>query len=279
MEYKAKLDGFTLGRKLGSGYSGKVREAVNETGRYAIKYIDPKKSYLKDRLKSAEDEYTAMLKMNHPNITKMYGYNKGIIIKENGKTVPVTYLVFELITGGELYDYIIPIGAFSEKLARHYFKQLIEALSYVHSKGFCHRDIKAENLLMDENYNLKLSDFGFSVPLSGSNGSGLLHSGKGSPYYKAPEIIRGKPYLGEKADFFSAGVLLFIMVYRYAPFKAATLEDPNYKKFCYKNDLFWESVTKKTPPGTFTTELRSLINELLDINPAVRPSLSEIKSH
>jgi len=282
MAYSATLDEYTLGLKIGSGCSCKVREGISSSGKYAIKIlpkVDQNSSDYK-LFKFAFAEADAMSKMDHVNIVKLYKFNDdALLIKANGKQVPVAYLAFELITHGELFDYVAFSGAFSEKVARYFFHQLIDALSYLHSKGYCHRDIKAENLMLDSNFNLKLADFGFSIRSAGHDGSGLLYSSKGSPNYMAPELFSTKPYIGEKADLYSAGVLLFIMVARHPPFKVAAIQDARYKLFCFQNEMFWKNMAVGKPPGTFSTELKGLVNGLLAFNPSMRLSIAEIKSH
>lgn len=282
MEYSAKLDNYTLGPKLGSGFSCKVREGFNSSGKFAIKILQKAAEDSPDYqlFKLAFTEAEAMSKMDHPNIVKLYEFNENsLLTKLNGKQRSVAYLAFELVTCGELFDYVALSGPFSEKLARYFFCQLIEALSYMHSKGYSHRDVKAENLLLDSNYNLKLADFGFSAPIVGHDGSGQLYSCKGSPNYMAPELFTNKPYIGQKVDIFAAGVLLFIMVVRHPPFKVAAMQDSRYKLFCFQNETFWKKMAAGKPPGTFSAELKGLINELLAFNPSMRPSVAEIKSH
>jgi len=105
-----------------------------------------------------------------------------------------------------MYEFILNTGEFNQRMARFYFKQLMEAICMIHSIGASHRDIKFENVLLDENFNLKLTDFGFSTirPVSTTIG--------GTTGYMAPEIFEGKEYNGQKADIFAAGVLAFIML-------------------------------------------------------------------
>jgi len=281
-KHSAKLGNYLLGRKIGSGCSSKVKEGFTKDGKFAIKYLSnvANSSMTKTYLELVANEAKVMKQLDHPNIIKLYEYNdKGIIEKSNGKRISVIYLVLELITGGELFEYVALTGRFSEKLARHYFKQLIDALEFIHSKGFAHRDIKAENLLLDSNYALKLADFGFSAELIGKENAGTLHTYKGTAGYMAPEIQLGQKYSGQKVDIFAVGVLLFIMVAQHPPFKKAVSQDAFYKLFCYNNEKFWEGMSMNKPPGTFSTELKSMVNSLLGFNPTLRPSIAEIKNH
>jgi serine/threonine protein kinase len=281
MEAKSRLGEYELGKKLGSGQYSKVREGLKANDKYAVKYmkkeLNPHLS--KTCLDLINNEVKVMSVLDHPNLVKLFEYNeKGVIEKAKGKNVPVLYLVLELITGGELFDYIAVSGRFSDKLARYYFKQFIEALEYMHSKGFVHRDIKTENILLDSNYKLKLADFGFSAPMEGRDGSGVLKTAKGTEGYMAPEILAGLPYSGEKADLFAAGVLLFIMIAQHPPFRKASPRDGFYKLFCQHNDLFWNKMASGKPANTFTPELKELLTELMASDPEKRPSIPDIKN-
>eukprot|EP00830_Metopus_es_P020176 TRINITY_DN788_c0_g1_i2.p1 TRINITY_DN788_c0_g1~~TRINITY_DN788_c0_g1_i2.p1 ORF type:complete len:454 (-),score=121.68 TRINITY_DN788_c0_g1_i2:10-1371(-) len=226
------------------------------------------------------NEAKIMGHLDHPNLVKLYEFDdKGMLIKKSGKQVPVLYLVLDLVKGGELFDYIAVSGRFSDKVARHYFKQFLQALEYLHGKGYAHRDIKAENVLLDTNYDLKLADFGFSTPMTGKDGSGKLSTQKGTPGYMAPEILMMKPYSGEKVDVFAAGVMLFIMVAQHPPFRKAANADPLYKMFLQNNAAFWAKVESNKPSGTFTPHLKDLLNKLMAIDAAARPTVEAIKAH
>lgn len=281
IEYAAKLGEYFLTKKLGAGQFSKVRLGEKDGKKYAVKYMLQTNDFLKNKtcLDLVFNEAKIMLQLDHPNIVKLYDFNeKGIISKANGKEVPVLYLVFELITGGEIFDYIAVGGRFSDRLARHYFKQLIGALEYLYSKGYAHRDIKAENILLDGDYNLKLADFGFATLMQGKDGTGKLHSMKGTLGYMAPELNAGQVYSGEKVDLFAVGVLLFTMLAQHPPFRKAVITDPFYKLFCQQNDLFWVKMGTNKPSGVFSAEFKLLINRLLAYDPAKRPTIAEIKA-
>ena len=118
------------------------------------------------------------------------------------------YVVTELCVN-ELFYFLYHTGRFDEKLAKFYFMQILDGLAYSHNSGIAHRDLKPANFLLDDNYNLKIADFGFAAPLMGKDGSGWLTTKLGTPGFMAPEIGLGQPYEGEVIDLFAVGVTLF----------------------------------------------------------------------
>ncbi len=282
--YQAQLDDYTLSRKLGGGQYSTVREAVSKSSpaTYAIKYL-PLTGDLVDqkRLKLLLNEAKVMSEIAHPNIVRLHAYSpKSVLRRPERQDKPVMYLVLDLVTGGELFDYVALGGPLEERLARYYFRQLVAALEFLHGKGFAHRDIKAENLLLDGAFDLKLADFGFSAPLSDNDGSWRLHTCKGTRGYMAPEMHANNPsYSGVKVDLFAAGVLLFIMVAQHPPFKAAIPSQVHLYKLFYNNATFWKAVEANKPPRTFSPELKNLLNKLMALDPSVRPTVTQIKQH
>ena len=194
----SQLGKYTLIRTLGSGANSKVKLGLDkETGQYfAIKILKKGNPNLDIKFLSlVMTEVQTMSQLNHENIVNLVEYNKdGIVEKANGAKEPVIYIILELATGGELFDYVATTGKFSEKISRYYFQQLISGLEYVHNKGFSHRDMKPENLLFDHNFNLKIADFDFAAPISGRDGSGYSGTKLGTESYMAPEIHMKKPY-------------------------------------------------------------------------------------
>ena len=164
-----------------------------------------------------------MKELDHENIVKLidYSYDAEYIRPKATKGTKVFYLALELVSGGELFDFIAETGRFEEKVARYYFHQMISALEYLHGKGYSHRDIKPENMMLDSNFNLKLADFGFS------SNQALNESKKGTDGYMAPEIYKGETYSGQSVDLFATGIILFIMVAQHPPFASASSKDPH----------------------------------------------------
>lgn len=152
-----------------------------------------------------------MKMLNHPNVVRLY---------EVIDTPKELLLVMEYCPGGEIFDYLIVHGRMKEKDARKYFRQIVSALDYCHSLRIIHRDLKAENLLLDANLNVKVADFGFSNQY---NPEGRLNTWCGSPPFAAPELFLGKEYIGPEVDMWSLGVVLYVLVCGALPFDGSTL--------------------------------------------------------
>lgn len=192
------------------------------------------------------------------------------------------YIVLELATGGEFFDYIATGGAFPENIARFYFRQLIDALDYVHTRGAVHRDLKPENLLFDANYNLKVADFGFAAPVDGRDGQGYLRTKLGTESYMAPEINMKRAYSGASVDLFASGIILFIMLTQHPPFTKAIPDDPYYKLICIsKLDVFWKAHARNKPGGEafFSANFMDLISNMLQYEPEKRLTMEQVKAH
>jgi len=172
----------------------------------------------------------------------------------------------EFVTGGELFDKIASKGRFKEDEARKYFQQLINAVDYCHSRGVFHRDLKPENLLLDASGVLKVSDFGLSALPQQVREDGLLHTTCGTPNYVAPEVINNKGYDGAKADLWSCGVILFVLMAGYLPFEESNLM-ALYKKI-FKADF--------TCPPWFSSSAKKLIKRILDPSPSTRITIAEV---
>ena len=119
---------------------------------------------------------------------------QSILTKANGKRSKVAYIVQELVTGGELYDYVANTGAFSAPIVRYYMRQLLSGVFHMHEKGFAHRDLKCANILLDCNYDIKLVDMGFARRVTGNDGTGWNHTLVGTVGHMAPQLHEGKPY-------------------------------------------------------------------------------------
>lgn len=143
---------------------------------------------------------------------------EAILKDDSGKKSKVSYIAAELCKKGELFDYLANKGGFSIPVTKYYAKQLIHGIYYMHASGVAHRDLKCENILVDDQYDLKITDFGFACPISGDDDRGYCNDYVGSKQYMAPEIHMGVRYQPQTVDWFSFGVILFMMYSGRAPF-------------------------------------------------------------
>ncbi|KAI4338928.1 hypothetical protein MLD38_023933 [Melastoma candidum] len=249
---------YEIGRLLGQGTFAKVYHARNiKTGvSVAIKVIDKDKVLKVGLIDQIKREISVMRRVRHPHVVELY---------EVMATRTKIYFILEYAKGGELFSKVSK-GKLTEDVARRYFQQLIAAVDYCHSRGVAHRDLKPENLLLDDDGNLKVSDFGLSALAESKRQDGLLHTTCGTPAYVAPEVINRKGYDGMKADIWSCGVILFVLLAGYLPF-----HDPNliemYRKIGKAEFKF---------PNWFAPEARKLILKILEPNPNTRISLVKI---
>ena len=253
------MNRYELGRLLGQGTFAKVYYARNlKTGQsVAIKVIDKEKIVkvgLEDQIKR---EISIMKMVRHPNVLQLY---------EVMATKSKIYHVMEYAKGGELFKKVAK-GKLNEEVAWKYFRQLIDAVDFCHSRGVYHRDLKPENLLLDENDDLKVSDFGLSAIAECKHQDGLLHTTCGTPAYVAPEVINKKGYDGAKADIWSCGVILFVLLAGNLPFHESNLIEM-YRKI---------SKAEFKCPNWFPSDVRRLLRKILDPNPSTRISIAKIK--
>ncbi|KAI3711738.1 hypothetical protein L1987_70281 [Smallanthus sonchifolius] len=201
---------YVLGRQLGHGTFAKVYQARNlHTGRnVAMKVVAKEKVIKAGMMEQLKREISVMKLVRHPNIVKLH---------EVMASKSRVYFAMELVRGGELFSKIEE-GRLREDVARSYFQQLISAVDFCHSRGVYHRDLKPENLLLDEDGNLKVTDFGLTAFSDHLRQDGLLHTTCGTPAYVAPEVIGKKGYDGAKADIWSCGVILYVLLAGFLPF-------------------------------------------------------------
>uniref|UniRef100_A0A8C7KRN8 non-specific serine/threonine protein kinase n=1 Tax=Oncorhynchus kisutch TaxID=8019 RepID=A0A8C7KRN8_ONCKI len=199
-------------------------------------------------------EVRIMKILNHPNIVKLFE------VIETEKTL---YLVMEYASGGEVFDYLVAHGRMKEKEARAKFRQIVSAVQYCHQKHIVHRDLKAENLLLDADMNIKIADFGFSNEfVMGSK----LDTFCGSPPYAAPELFQGKKYDGPEVDVWSLGVILYTLVSGSLPFDGQNLKELRERVLRGKYRI----------PFYMSTDCENLLKRFLVLNPAKRGTLEQI---
>lgn len=249
---------YELGRILGHGSFAKVYLARNlQSGKsVAMKVVGKEKVIKVGMMEQVKREISVMKMVKHPNIVELH---------EVMASKTKIYFAMELVRGGELFAKVSN-GRLPEETARHYFKQLISAVDFCHSRGVYHRDLKPENLLLDNDGNLKVTDFGLSAFSDDLLQDVLLHTACGTPAYVAPEVLGKKGYDGAKADIWSCGVILYVLLAGCLPFKDDNIVSL-YRKI-YKGDF-------KCPPW-MSPDARRLIVRMLDPNPSNRITISKI---
>ncbi|XP_055361978.1 MAP/microtubule affinity-regulating kinase 3a isoform X7 [Betta splendens] len=249
---EAHVGNYRLLKTIGKGNFAKVKLARHIlTGReVAIKIID-KTQLNPNSLQKLFREVRIMKILNHPNIVKLF---------EVIETERTLYLVMEYASGGEVFDYLVAHGRMKEKEARAKFRQIVSAVQYCHQKHIVHRDLKAENLLLDADMNIKIADFGFSNEFTLGN---KLDTFCGSPPYAAPELFQGKKYDGPEVDVWSLGVILYTLVSGSLPFDGQNLKELRERVLRGKYRI----------PFYMSTDCENLLKRFLVLNPAKRGTL------
>lgn len=256
-------DRYTFIRILGYGQFGTVREATKNSEqtnqKYAIKSIC--KDHVKQNMEVMRRELDILRLADHPNIVKLWE------IYEDSKYI---HLVMQYCSGGDLCDYLIDHVTLTEAEVARIMKSILSAVNHLHSLRICHRDLKPENFLIlnkDENADIKLTDFGMSVKF----GEDKMKSMVGTPYYVAPEILRGR--YGKECDIWSLGVLMYFMLSGKHPFRGTDIKDLFVKiikgEYSFSDQSF-ENVSK---------EAKSLISQMLVTHPTRRISINSALNH
>ncbi|XP_051982506.1 calcium/calmodulin-dependent protein kinase type II delta 2 chain isoform X2 [Xyrauchen texanus] len=258
-------DEYQLFEELGKGAFSVVRRCVRISSgqEYAAKIINTKKLSARDHQKLEREARICRL-LKHPNIVRLHDS-----ISEEG----FHYLVFDLVTGGELFEDIVAREYYSEADASHCIQQILESVHHCHVNGIVHRDLKPENLLLASKMKgaaVKLADFGLAIEVQGDQQAWFGFAG--TPGYLSPEVLRKDPY-GKPVDMWACGVILYILLVGYPPFwdedqhrlyqqiKAGAYDFPSPE---------WDTVTP---------EAKDLINKMLTINPSKRITAAEALKH
>jgi len=218
-------------------------------------------------------EVAVLETLKHKNIVGIFDYgDDGRIVKASGKVKEnVVYIVLEYVAGGLLFEVCQDLGPLGEDVARVFFKEIVDSIDFMQANSITHRDLKLENILIDQSLTIKVADFGFAT-----ENPGMLESYKGTPVYMAPEIMEGKKYLGQKADLFSAGVILFTLARGIFPFMNSNEADQFYVHLLKKDyATYWQQVQATDA----TSEFKDLIHRLLAHDPEDRPSMEKLKVH
>jgi len=278
-EQKRNVGPYTLGESLGmGGYSWVKKGVIEKTNRvYALKFMLWDKNISKEQARQVHVEISSMIRINNPHVMKLETYDLHCSYPDkSGKMLNTMMLALEYCPGGELFDILLYTHQLDCVTARTYFVQMLKGLRACHEVGVVHRDIKPQNLLLDNHYQLKISDFGLSfLSKKQKDAQGLLKSYCGTPGYQAPELVKGEFYT-KACDIFSCGVVLFILLTGYPPFRNASRDDKHYRPLCKSNDkAFW----RNHPKAKLDADCKELITGMLAYEPKLRLTLDECINH
>ncbi|XP_031366472.1 calcium/calmodulin-dependent protein kinase type II alpha chain isoform X6 [Apis dorsata] len=258
-------DNYELKEELGKGAFSVVRRCVQKsTGHeFAAKIINTKKLTARD-FQKLEREARICRKLQHPNIVRLHDS----IQEEN-----YHYLVFDLVTGGELFEDIVAREFYSEADASHCIQQILESVHHCHHNGVVHRDLKPENLLLASKAKgaaVKLADFGLAIEVQGEAQAWFGFAG--TPGYLSPEVLKKEPY-GKPVDIWACGVILYILLVGYPPF----WDEDQHRLYAQIKAGSYDYPSPEW--DTVTPEAKNLINQMLTVNPSKRITASEALKH
>ncbi|XP_026824302.1 calcium/calmodulin-dependent protein kinase type II alpha chain isoform X12 [Ooceraea biroi] len=258
-------DNYDLKEELGKGAFSVVRRCVQKsTGHeFAAKIINTKKLSNRD-FQKLEREARICRKLQHPNIVRLHDS----IQEEN-----FHYLVFDLVTGGELFEDIVAREFYSEADASHCIQQILESVHHCHHNGVVHRDLKPENLLLASKMKgaaVKLADFGLAIEVQGE--AQAWYGFAGTPGYLSPEVLKKEPY-GKPVDIWACGVILYILLVGYPPF----WDEDQHRLYAQIKTGSYDYPSPEW--DTVTPEAKNLINQMLTVNPGKRITASEALKH
>ncbi|XP_060713081.1 calcium/calmodulin-dependent protein kinase (CaM kinase) II gamma 1 isoform X8 [Tachysurus vachellii] len=256
---------YQLYEELGKGAFSVVRRCVKKsTGQeYAAKIINTKKLTARDHQKLEREARICRL-LKHPNIVRLHDS-----IAEEG----FHYLVFDLVTGGELFEDIVAREYYSEADASQCINQILESVNHIHQHDIVHRDLKPENLLLASKMKgaaVKLADFGLAIEVQGDQQAWFGFAG--TPGYLSPEVLRKDPY-GKPVDIWACGVILYILLVGYPPF----WDEDQHKLYQQIKAGAYDFPSPEW--DTVTPEAKNLINQMLTINPAKRITAEQALKH
>ncbi|XP_063066022.1 calcium/calmodulin-dependent protein kinase type II subunit beta isoform X10 [Engraulis encrasicolus] len=258
-------DEYQLYEELGKGAFSVVRRCVKLcTGQeYAAKIINTKKLSARDHQKLEREARICRL-LKHPNIVRLHDS-----ISEEG----FHYLLFDLVTGGELFEDIVAREYYSEADASHCIHQILESVCHCHQHDIVHRDLKPENLLLAskcKNAAVKLADFGLAIEVQGDQQAWFGFAG--TPGYLSPEVLRKEAY-GKPVDIWACGVILYILLVGYPPF----WDEDQHKLYQQIKAGAYDFPSPEW--DTVTPEAKNLINQMLTINPTKRITADQALKH
>ncbi|XP_037925657.1 calcium/calmodulin-dependent protein kinase type II alpha chain isoform X9 [Hermetia illucens] len=258
-------DNYDIKEELGKGAFSIVKRCVQKsTGlEFAAKIINTKKLTARD-FQKLEREARICRKLQHPNIVRLHDS----IQEEN-----YHYLVFDLVTGGELFEDIVAREFYSEADASHCIQQILESVNHCHQNGVVHRDLKPENLLLASKAKgaaVKLADFGLAIEVQGDHQAWFGFAG--TPGYLSPEVLKKEPY-GKSVDIWACGVILYILLVGYPPF----WDEDQHRLYSQIKAGAYDYPSPEW--DTVTPEAKNLINQMLTVNPYKRITAADALKH
>ena len=262
---------------LGKGSYSKVYSAedINNKKLYAIKILS-EDNYFEFEKEIKMNKIVSSLK--NPYVINMIECGEEEIKIDTDTSENKQYIVLDYASKGELFDYIDCVGGvLDNKIAKLIFHKIVKGLEAIHNSGICHRDLKMNNVLLDEFFNPKICDFGLAAKLMGKNGPTKLYRHVGTKKYSAPELFkkedRKMPYDGIKVDIFSLGIVLINIIIGKYGFGFA-IEDDYYYKYIYENkfDEYWNEIGY----SSLDKDLKNLYFKMVSFEPERRPTIKEI---
>ncbi|XP_064080369.1 calcium/calmodulin-dependent protein kinase type II alpha chain-like isoform X15 [Macrobrachium nipponense] len=270
-------DGYELKEELGKGAFSVVRRCVQKTTglEFAAKIINTKKLSARD-FQKLEREARICRKLQHPNIDHNDPHHVTrllVRLHDSIQEESFHYLVFDLVTGGELFEDIVAREFYSEADASHCIQQILESVNHCHHNNIVHRDLKPENLLLASKAKgaaVKLADFGLAIEVQGDQQAWFGFAG--TPGYLSPEVLKKEPY-GKPVDIWACGVILYILLVGYPPF----WDEDQHRLYAQIKAGAYDYPSPEW--DTVTPEAKNLINSMLTVNPAKRITAAEALKH
>ncbi len=262
-----------LGRLSSKAYSEiyKVRK-VNENNEYIAKVRknNPHEEFEMTKLAS---------ELNNPNIIHLEELGIGTVNYQGTITNNAFYMILEYCPKGDLFKYV-EIERFTGKPAKYIFKKILLGVQALHKANICHRNLKLETILLDNNFNPKISNFVFATQFQQNNQPIMLNDFVGTLHYASPNILSHRPYNGEKADIFSLGVILFALVSGRLGFENPTKKDPCYRYIIAGNiPRYWIELYTRIGNMNFSDEFKDLYISMVAPNENNRPHIAQVLNH
>ena len=268
---------FIILRTIGDGSSSefyRVRR-LNENNKYVAKVWKNHPNNFPQELQMT----TLASGLNNPNIIHLEGHGTGTVNMKENVTNMRNYMILEYCPKGDLSKYV-ENERFTERQAKYIFKKILLGVQALHGANICHRNLKLETVLLDNNFNPKISNFVFATQFQQNNQTIMLNEVVGTLHYASPNILSHRSYNGEKADIFSLGVLLFYLVSGRWGFENPTKKDPCYRYIMAGNiDQYWIELYARIGNMNFSNDFKDLYISMVAPNENNRPHIAQVLNH